>query len=144
MGKTIIISSHILHELAELCNVVGVIERGVLQFSGAVKELLHRAKVEHLIHVGVAERVEDAAKLLHQMPGVKRVAIAEEESPVAGKNGQSIARPVIHVAFEESALHTFSDIPNRLVNAGFRLTLFSEEKVNLETAFMRLTQGLVQ
>jgi ABC-2 type transport system ATP-binding protein len=144
MGKTIIISSHILHELAELCNVVGVIERGVLQFSGSVKELLLRAKVEHMIHVGVAERIEDAAKLLHQMPGVKRVAIAEEESPDTGRNGKTSPRRVIHVAFEEFALHTFSDIPNRLVNAGFRLTLFSEEKVNLETAFMRLTQGLVQ
>lgn len=146
MGKTIIISSHILHELAELCNVVGVIERGVLQFSGSVKELLQRAKVEHLIHIAVAERTEDAAKLLHQVPGVKRVAIAEEEAPDAGRNGRGGAarRPVIHVAFEDSSLHTLSDIPNRLINAGFRLTLFSEEKVNLETAFMRLTQGLVQ
>ncbi len=148
MGKTIVISSHILHELAELCNVIGVIERGVLQFSGTVKELLQRARVEHLIHIGVTDRVEEAAKLLHQAPGVKRVAIAEEDSPDASlgpRNGKAPARrAVIHVAFEDSALHTVSDIPNRLINAGFRLTLFSEEKVNLETAFMRLTKGLVQ
>ncbi|MEM9661177.1 MAG: ABC transporter ATP-binding protein, partial [Planctomycetota bacterium] len=42
MGKTILISSHILHELAELCNQVGIIERGKLLFSGDVAEILRR------------------------------------------------------------------------------------------------------
>jgi ABC-2 type transport system ATP-binding protein len=142
MGKTILISSHILHELAELCNVVGIIERGTLLFAGTVKEIMARAKLEHLIHIAVAERHDEAAKLLHQTPGVKRVAIVEEDAPTQ-LNG-AVQRRVIHVAFEESALHTVSDIPSRLINAGFRLTQFSEEKVNLETAFMRLTKGLVQ
>ncbi len=158
MGKTIIISSHILHELAELCNVVGVIERGNLLFSGTVKDIIKKARLEHQILVGVAERTEDAAKLLHLMPGVKRVSIGEEEGVIGGfgavsgsgngangSGGGGIAkRPVIQVTFEETALNVVSDIPSRLVNAGFRLTQFSEEKINLETAFMRLTQGLVQ
>ena len=160
MGKTIIISSHILHELAELCNVVGVIERGNLLFSGSVRDLIRKTRMEHLVNVSVAERTEDAAKLLHQVPGVKRIQITEEEEAVGsatwtlapgGGNGNGGAapgatrrRPVIQVTFEESALHTVSDIPSRLINAGFRLTQFTEEKVNLETAFMRLTQGLVQ
>lgn len=141
MGKTIIISSHILHELAELCNVVGVIERGQLLFSGSVNDIVQRAKLEHTVHVAVSERVEEAAKILHQMPGVKRVALAEEDDPA---NGGRSRRPVLHVTFEETGVHHVTDIPNRLINAGFRLTLFSEERVNLETAFMRLTQGLVQ
>ena len=141
MGKTIIISSHILHELAELCNVVGIIERGQLLFSGSVAEIMRQARVEHVVHVSVAERAEDAAKLLHQIPGVKRISLAEENDPQSG-NGKT--RKVIHLVFEESSVHALSDIPNRLVNAGFRLIQFSEEKANLETAFMRLTQGLVQ
>lgn len=141
MGKTIIISSHILHELAELCNVVGIIERGQLLFNGSVAEIMRKARVEHVVHVSVAERTEDAAKLLHQVPGVKRIALAEEDDP-SSSNGKT--RRVIHLVFEESSVHVLSDIPNRLVNAGFRLTQFSEEKANLETAFMRLTQGLVQ
>ncbi len=148
MGKTILISSHILHELAELCNVVGIIERGVLLFSGTVKEIMLRARVEHVLHVAVAERTDEAAKLLHTVPGVKRVSVAEEETPSAAAAGngagRGVRRRVIHLAFEESTMHAVSDIPSRLINAGFRLTLFSEEKVNLETAFMRLTQGLVQ
>ena len=53
-------------------------------------------------------------------------------------------RPVLHVVLDESAAGSISDIPNRLVNAGFRLVCFHEERVNLEAAFMRLTQGLVQ
>jgi len=150
MGKTIIISSHILHELAELCNVVGIIERGNLLFSGSVRDAMRRARVEHAVHVAVAERTEEAAQLLHQTPGVKRITIVEEESAwldaeISGRSGGgSFRRPVLHLTFEESALHTVTDVPNRLINAGFRLVHFSEEKVNLETAFMRLTQGLVQ
>lgn len=141
MGKTIIISSHILHELGELCNVFGIIERGTLLNSGTLEQIMRKAKVEQLIHVGVAERIDEAAKLLHQVPGVKRISIEEDDS---GARSNGSPRRVIHVAFEESAAHMASDIPSRLINAGFRLTLFTEEKVNLETAFMRLTQGLVQ
>ena len=141
MGKTIIISSHILHELSELCNVVGIIERGRLLFSGSVAEIMRRARVEHVVHVGVAERIEEAAALLRAAPGVKRIDVAEDDGHDAS-SGPPVA--VLSVVFEESALHSVSDLPNRLVNAGFRLTRFSEERVNLETAFMRLTQGLVQ
>src|SRR6185369_15665586 len=64
MGKTIIISSHILPELADLCNVVGIIERGQLLFSGTVEEILRRAKVGHVLHVGVSDRFEAAGELL--------------------------------------------------------------------------------
>ncbi|MEO1130811.1 MAG: ABC transporter ATP-binding protein [Planctomycetota bacterium] len=141
MGKTIVISSHILHELAELCNTVGIIERGQLIFSGSVGEIMQKAKLEHVVHVAVAERTEEAAKMLHGIPGVKRISLADEDDPSADNGSR---RPVLHVVFEESAVHTVTDIPSRLINGGFRLTMFSEEKVNLETAFMRLTQGLVQ
>jgi len=136
MGKTILISSHILHELAELCNHVGVIERGQLLFSGSVDEILRRARVGHVLHVGVTERTRDAALLLKKMPGVTKVALTEAE------NGE--ARQLIHVSFDISQGHSPSDIPNYLVNHGYRITLFTEEAVNLETAFMRLTKGLVQ
>ncbi len=143
MGKTILISSHILHELAELCNVVGIIERGQLLFSGTVADVLRRARVGHTIQVGVMDRVEDAAKLLERVPGVIRVGVAEAaDGGVGGGSGR-----VIHVQFDEGAGGgggSFTDLPNTLVNNGFRITQFQEESVNLETAFMRLTKGLVQ
>jgi ABC-2 type transport system ATP-binding protein len=140
MGKTILISSHILHELAELCNVVGIIERGQLLFSGPVSEVLLRAKMGHVIHVQVVERSEDAAKVLRTMPGVKKVTLADGDgSPNHGQHDGT----VIHLQFDDSSGQSYTDVPNVLVNAGFRIASFVEEPVNLETAFMRLTKGLV-
>jgi ABC-2 type transport system ATP-binding protein len=138
MGKTILISSHILHELAELCNVVGIIERGTLLYAGTVADILQKARVGHVVHVAVIDRHEEAAALLRKMPGVQRVAVAESDG--AGRNGA----PMIHVSFEDGAGRNFADIPSVLVNGGFRVSKFTEEAVNLETAFMRLTKGLVQ
>jgi len=142
MGKTILISSHILHELAELCNVVGIIERGRLLFSGTVGDVLRRARVGQTIEVGVVDRVEDAAELLGKVPGVQRVGVLEGDSASGGGR-------VIHVQYDAGAGgggggSSYSDLPNVLINNGFRLTRFHEESVNLETAFMRLTKGLVQ
>ena len=138
MGKTILISSHILPELAELCNVVGIIERGSLLFNGTVEEALKRAKVGYVLHVGVVDRIEEAAKVVAKMHGVRKVAVAGEDRP-DGKAGR-----VLHVTYDDAAGSTAADIPTVLVNNGFRVTKFTEEPVNLETAFMRLTKGLVQ
>ena len=146
MGKTILISSHILHELAELCNVVGIIERGKLLFAGTVKDAIQRARMGHIIHVGVAERWSQAAEVLQKIPGVKKIVLVDAD--VVGSPGSPSSnghRPqLMHVTFEEAPGHSYTDLPNILVNHGFRLTKFTEEAVNLETAFMRLTKGMVQ
>lgn len=141
MGKTILISSHILPELAELCNVVGIIERGQLLFSGTVEEIVRRARMGHVLHIGVTERVEEAGKLLSTLPGVKKVTVAADDNPALA-NGK--AAKMLQVAFEDAPGAALSDIPNMLMNGGYRITKFTEEPVNLETAFMRLTKGLVQ
>lgn len=139
MGKTIIISSHILKELAELCNVVGIIERGSLVFNGTVKELVQRAKLGRVVHVRVAPvgRTREAAELLAKAPGLSKVALAETD------HGPQINLQVEDGVPGAPALD-LTDIPSRLVNGGFRVSHFSEEQVDLETAFMRLTKGLVQ
>jgi ABC-2 type transport system ATP-binding protein len=141
MGKTILISSHILPELAELCNVVGIIERGQLLFHGGVDEILRRARLGHVLHIGVTERIEDAAKVMQSLPGVSKVTLITDESVTAAKGAQ-----LIHVTYEDGgpAGLRVADVPSVLVNKGFRITKFAEEPVNLETAFMRLTKGLVQ
>jgi ABC-2 type transport system ATP-binding protein len=145
MGKTILISSHILPELAELCNVVGIIERGQLLFSGTVDEALRRAKVGRIYHLGVSDRIDQAAALISKAPGVKKVAVADDQIIAAqSKNGLPTVTKIIHVSYEDTPGAASSDLPNILVNNGFRITKFTEEPVNLETAFMRLTKGLVQ
>jgi ABC-2 type transport system ATP-binding protein len=128
MGKTILISSHILPELADLCNTVGIIERGELIYSGPVADIVKRAKTGTVIHVGVVQGQEQAAALISQDPNVENVAANNGFIEVALKDG----------------VKDYSFLPQRLVQAGFKLTLLKEEEVNLETAFMRLTKGMVQ
>jgi len=128
MGKTILISSHILLELADLCSKVGIIEQGQLQFTGTVQEILDRARVGIVLHVQVRDRAPQASHLLGQLPGVIRSEL---------QDGQ------IRVTFEPQQADP-ALVAQKLVSAGFALMRLEEEKVNLETAFMRLTKGLVQ
>lgn len=156
MGKTIIISSHILPELADFCNTVGIIERGKLLFSGTVAEAMRRAKVGNVVHVAVADRTQAAAQLLAKLAGVSKVTITDPPPGMRGGGGggggggglNSNAAAgdgrMINVVFDPDAKTDITDVPNLLVNNGFRITTFTEEAVNLETAFMRLTKGAVQ
>jgi ABC-2 type transport system ATP-binding protein len=132
MGKTILISSHILHELAELCTSVGIIEQGKLLFSGSVDEILSKAKVGQLVHIEVTERAVDAAALLRTVDGISSVDVVEEDGMHR-----------IDVSIKAEANLDRSELPNRLIARGFRIRSMQSEQVNLETAFMRLTKGLV-
>src|SRR6266704_5234674 len=126
MGKTIMISSHILPELQDLCNTVGIIEQGELIYSGPVADIVKRVKTGVMLHVGVSENQEQAAAMLSQDPHVENVATNNGYLQVSLKDGVA----------------DFSFVPQRLIAAGYRLTLLKEEEVNLETAFMRLTKGM--
>ncbi len=128
MGKTILISSHILPELQDLCNKVGIIEQGELSYSGPWTDIVRQARVGMVVHVGVADNQTAAAALLSQDPNVENVAANNGYIEVSIKNG----------------VNDYTFIPQRLIQNGFRLTLLKEEEVNLETAFMRLTKGMVQ
>ena len=128
MGKTIIISSHILHELAELCTTIGIIERGELLFHGSIEEIIHRVKTGTKLHVRVTEQQDLAALLLQRKPGIKSVDLLDG-----------------HLVVElEKQTHDFSGIARILLDNNFKIQEIKEEEVNLETAFMRLTKGIVQ
>ena len=132
MGKTILISSHILFELAELCTAVGVVEQGKLIFSGGISEMMDRAGSGSMVHVVVDERPQEAAALLKQVRGILKVTLEREEKVVR-----------IDVTIDPKRGMPISDIPSRLIAQGFRVARFSHEPMNLETAFMRLTKGIV-
>jgi ABC-2 type transport system ATP-binding protein len=128
MGKTIIISSHILHELAELCTTVGILEQGELLFHGPIKEILHRAKTGAKLHIRLAEQQDLAALLLQRTKGVKSV-------------DQLDGALVVEL---EHQTHDFSELARLLLDNNYKIREIKEEEVNLETAFMRLTKGIVQ
>ena len=129
LRKTVIVSSHILPELADVCTRVGMIEKGNLIVDGNVAEVMKKARQRIMLHVRVRERVEEAAKVLEQCDTVESVNIGKEE--------------LLEVTLKPD-IEDYSDIPAALVGGGFALMLFREEEVNLETAFMELTKGLVQ
>jgi ABC-2 type transport system ATP-binding protein len=128
MGKTILISSHILPELQDLCNTVGIIERGELIYSGPWTDIVKKARGGLMLHVSVADNQAGAAALLAQDPNV------ESANP---NNGH------LEIALKDG-VNDYSFVPARLIQAGFKLTMLKEEEANLETAFMRLTKGMVQ
>ncbi len=133
MGKTILISSHILHELAELCNTVGIIEQGELIYQGSVKDIMAQARGGYVVHVGIETNAPSAAEFLSKIPGVDKVDLRQTEKG-----------DVVDITLSATGSFPISDIPNRLIAQGYRIFMLDEEKINLETAFMRLTQGLVQ
>jgi len=125
MGKTILISSHILADIADLCNKIGLIEKGRLLYAGAVDDAIARVRGAELWLVEVADEMERAAEVLKREPGVESVA---------SRNGQLVvtvngADPV--------------EIPRALLREGLRLRGFRREDVSLEEAFLRLTKGEV-
>jgi len=133
MGKTIIISSHFLHELAELCNVVGIVERGKLVYSGTVADVMRRTSAGQVIEVTVEERTDEAAELLGKVRGVVRAEIVDRGGTAT-----------VAVSVDPESGFRASEIAARLVANGFRVSALQVEKADLETAFMRLTKGLVQ
>ncbi len=125
-GKTIMVSSHILPELADICNKVGIIERGELLVSAEVAEVMRRVRQQPMLQIGVAERLDAAAKLLESHPLVERISIQDGR---------------LHATLIKDA-QDYSELPMLLVQAGFKLQEFKEEELNLETAFMALTKGI--
>ncbi len=128
MGKTIIISSHILHELAELCTTVGIIEQGNLLFHGTIKDIIARVKTGTRLHIRVTQQQDLAALLLQRTRGIKAVTLVDGYI----------------VVDLENQTRDFSDLARTLLDNNFKLQEIKEEEVNLETAFMRLTKGMVQ
>ncbi len=128
MGKTIIVSSHILPELADICNKIGIIDRGVMSVNASVSDVMKQVRRQTVLNIAVTGDVEAAAKLLEQHDSVDRVET---------KNGK------LTVTLHEH-INDYSELPTVLISAGHKLKLFSEEQVSLEAAFMALTKGMGQ
>jgi ABC-2 type transport system ATP-binding protein len=129
LNKTVIVSSHILPELADVCTRVGMIEKGVLIVDGHVDEVMRKARQRIVLHIQVREETDKAAALIEQHDLVESLEVDSTAT--------------ILTTLKPDVLD-YSDLPSSLVTAGLKLKLFREEEVNLETAFMELTKGLVQ
>jgi ABC-2 type transport system ATP-binding protein len=126
MGKTLLVSSHILPELADFCNKVGIIEQGRLLASGSVHSILAQASDRHRLRIRVLQRPEEARLLVEQHLQVSDLEWSDE---------------AFHVTTSVN-LEGQADLLDKLVRDGFRPIEFAQLKTDLEQVFLEVTQGL--
>jgi ABC-2 type transport system ATP-binding protein len=131
MGKTILVSSHILPELADICNKIGIIERGKLIFDGDLDSAIKQVRSKKVLHVVVGDgRNADAAAVLRDHADVDAVAHQDKDDML--------------IVTLKDAIADGAGLAEYLVRNGFRLKLLKEEEINLEDVFMRITKGITQ
>ena len=124
MGKTIIISSHILPELADMCTTIGIMQKGRLIMHGTVDDIQLKAMHAKPLHVRVLENQELAVQLLKEDPHTRRVSV-REDCLVADYTGDDMDT---------------AKLLKRLTDQDIPVESFFKEKGNLESLFLELTE----
>ena len=122
-GKTILISSHLLTDLAEICTDIGIIDAGRMVVCGSMEEILNQLKASKPVIITVDQNREAALKLLKEHPLVKTISVRE---------------PEIMVVFTGTKRQE-SELLAQLVKAGVPVRSFMRERASLEAIFMQLT-----
>ncbi len=136
-GKAILISSHILTELAEMCDRVGIIEQGQLLAVGTVEEILSSAGQQSATEVAQRQS-EVGIRLLGDYEPLARW-LAQRADVVEVRTFRTEIR-YLHTGGREAEAELLRD----LVEAGFRVIEFGNRSQSLEHAFLHVTQGRVQ
>ena len=153
MGKTIIVSSHILPEMEEFCNKIGIIERGELIVAGEVSTIARQVRGQHTIDIGVIEDLSRAEALLNSMEDVIRgVKVLKGHQPfttgpaegsgvaTAVRNGD--AGGVLQIGYVGEIDEEYKVLA-ALVQAGVKIRSFHTPETDLEDVFLRVTKGQV-
>jgi ABC-2 type transport system ATP-binding protein len=127
MGKTILVSSHILHELAQFCTRIGIIEAGQMVAEGSLVEIYRKLDLKRTVHVQISNLTPPLTEAIRRLPGITSV---EELADRVG----------IQVREDELAME---DLLDALHGFGARIRMFQPEAMDMETAFMKLTEGKV-
>ena len=127
MGKTILISSHILTELADCCTSIGIIERGQLLMHGPIEEVYRRIRGNRMIEIHFLDGMDRGLSIIRSSPHTRDVQIEDHQVTVE------------LVATDEQVAELLTD----LTRAEVRLRSFYEKEPTLEDVFMLVTKGLV-
>jgi ABC-2 type transport system ATP-binding protein len=127
MGKTILISSHILTELADCCTSIGIIERGKLLMHGPMDEVYRRIRGNRVVRIRFLEKMEEGLSIIRSQPETRDVQIENNHVTV------ELAGEDEHVA----------SLLERLVAGGVRMSSYAEKEPTLEDVFMMVTKGAV-
>jgi hypothetical protein len=125
MGKTIIISSHILTELAQVCDMIGIIEKGKMVIDGNVDDIMKRITGKTVMKIKVLNQREKAVNILKEQPLVDEI-IQEGEILEVTYGGEE---------------HELWKLLKVLVNQEIPVISFAKAEGNLEKIFMEVTQG---
>lgn len=128
MGKTILISSHILSELADCCTSIGIIERGKLLISGAIGDVYRKIRATRHIRIRFLEHADRGLAVLRERP---------ETIGISTEGGETR----VEMQADDQAV---ADVLEQLVREGVRVQSFAEEDPTLEDVFMTVTKGIVQ
>jgi ABC-2 type transport system ATP-binding protein len=127
MGKTILISSHILSELADCCTSIGIIERGKLLMHGPIDEVYRRIRRNRVLQIKFLEKMEEGLSIVRSLPETRSVEVEGNQATV-------------ELAADEQQAAALLE---RLVAAGVRMHSFAEKEPSLEDVFMLITKGAV-
>ncbi|NQT16785.1 MAG: ABC transporter ATP-binding protein [Planctomycetes bacterium] len=127
MGKTILISSHILTELADCCTSIGIIERGKLLMHGPIDDVYRRIRRNRIVEIKFLENFEVGVSILRKTPETRDVQIED-------------GRVTVELAADD---HQIAALMERLIAEGVRMHSFAEKEPTLEDVFMLVTKGAV-
>jgi ABC-2 type transport system ATP-binding protein len=127
MGKTILISSHILTELADCCTSIGIIERGQLLMHGPINDVYRRIRGNRLIVVKFVSQVEQGVSLLRSSPHTRDVQVEDHTATVELETDDAGVAALLQ----------------QLIQQGVGIRSFGEKEPTLEDVFMLVTKGLV-
>ncbi|MBX7255600.1 MAG: ABC transporter ATP-binding protein [Candidatus Hydrogenedentes bacterium] len=125
MGKTVLISSHILSELGDMCNKIGIIEHGKLLAAGEFRAILNGMKQEREVRIDVLDGATTTMRILEETPGIFNI----EQSGNEFHMNSNLDRA------ELAGLNT------RLIQAGIPVLTFAQEEGSLEDVFLQITKG---
>lgn len=125
MGKTIVISSHILSELSEMCNSIGIMDHGNLVAAGRIEDVMESVFGNNQLIITLDDGCETAVRIAKEHAGVKVNSVGEHEIRLSH-----------NMTKKEIAGMIGTMIENDVVVTGFH-----KQEGNLETLFMRVTDG---
>lgn len=124
MGKTILISSHILPELVEMCSSIGILEHGEMIVNGTVDEILTKLNNTNPLMIKVIDGKEEALRILKENPDIQNI-VTKEDSISVGFNGNEAQE---------------AELLKMLIENGIKVSSYKREEGNLEELFMQITE----
>ncbi|MCM3617243.1 ABC transporter ATP-binding protein [Sutcliffiella horikoshii] len=129
MGKTIMISSHILPELAEMCDEIGVINGGKLVATGRVEEIHQQLQANKVLKVLILQDIQKALHYFEDIPSISNIQVSEQRENL------------ISFSFEGSDEEQVALLKDAL-DSGVMILSLSQEESNLEDIFLEITKGV--